>query len=522
MSENRHEFAKTSGKRWFFILRMDKVELRNRATSVAGVDPMVYARFFLRLSPPRALVWLYFGFTLESIYTIEASCWRIRAGNAEREFSVGKIKIGERSMLRSATFTIGLLLAGLAFVGFLMLGGMMAPPPYSVVVAVQDIPAYSTLDPNSLGLDAQRINSQVAQTLLLRDEVAQYAGGFVLENIHAGEPLRKSAIVAPENPEAINRLALAMTDPNQVALVIPVDSKTAPSQIAPGDWVDLVVGLAPGNISAGSNTTFSNLLTPPTPVSPIVTFGSTFTSGVRPAPTLPPNPSLLNPANSSGSVGASDMNLPADKVVIQNVPVLAVRFQQVPNPAFTGSGAGFGQAQPAEGTAQPAYIQGDIQSVTVLIPRASVELVTFGMDNGRVHVALLPAKTAEAANGAQTPTLGITFNDVLAWMMRERSQAAGRQAPTPPDAIQPTQVAPSQPRPTAAPETDQPAPSASTQPPGASPNLPKPTPVPPATIPTSLDVGAFLLPLTCGVVLLVLFVAVVRFIRQRKRDHGLV
>ena len=30
-------------------------------------------------------------------------------------------------MLRSATFTIGILLAVLAFVGFLMLGGMMAP-----------------------------------------------------------------------------------------------------------------------------------------------------------------------------------------------------------------------------------------------------------------------------------------------------------------------------------------------------------------------------------------------------------
>ena len=80
-------------------------------------------------------------------------------------------------MLRSATFTIGIVLAILAFVGFLMLGGMMAPPPYSVVVAVQDIPAYSTLDPNALGVDAQRINSQVAQTLILREEIDQYVGG---------------------------------------------------------------------------------------------------------------------------------------------------------------------------------------------------------------------------------------------------------------------------------------------------------------------------------------------------------
>lgn len=423
-------------------------------------------------------------------------------------------------MLRSATFTIGLLLAGLAFVGFLMLGGMMAPPPYSVVVAVQDIPAYSTLDPNALGIDAQRINSQVANMLVQREEVDQYVGGFVLETIHAGEPVRKSAIVAPGNPQAINRLALVMTDPDKVAMVIPVDPKTAPSQIAPGDWLDLVVGLAPGNISAGSNTTFSNLLAPPTPVSPIVSYGPTPTGGVRPVPTIPPNPPSINPATNPGTIGANDMNLPADKVVIQNVPVLAVRFQQVPNPAFTGSGGSFGQSQPSQGTSQPAYIQGDIQTITVLVPRASVELLTFGKDNGRVHVVLLPAKTAETANGAQSPTFGITFNDVLAWMMRERSQVSGGQGS--PITVQPTQVAPVQAQPTAVPGMAQPTQPAGAQPTRATANPPKPTPVPPATIPTGLDIGALLVPLTCGVVLLVLFVAVVRFVRKRRRDNGLV
>ena len=425
-------------------------------------------------------------------------------------------------MLRSATFTIGILLAGLAFVGFLMLGGMMAPPPYSVVIAVQDIPAYSTLDPNALGIDAQRINSQVAQTLILREEIDQYVGGFVLENIHAGEPLRKSAIVASGNPQAINRLALVMTDPDKVAMVIPVDPKTAPSQIAPGDWVDLVVGLAPGNISTSSNTTFSNLLTPPTPVSPIVSFGPTPPSGVRPAPTLPPNPSPLNPSTNNGSVSATDMNLPADKVVIQNVPVVAVRFQQVPNPAFTGSGAGFGQAQSSEGTSQPAYIQGDIQTLTVLVPRSSVELLTFGKDNGRVHVVLLPAKTAESANGAQSPTFGITFNDVLAWMMRERSQVASGQGQ--PTIAQPTQVAPAQAQPTTVPGTSQPTQAANAEPTRATTNSPRPTATAtaPSSIPTGLDIGALLVPLTCGVVLLVLLVAVVRFIRKRRRDGGLI
>ncbi len=418
-------------------------------------------------------------------------------------------------MLRSATFTIGLLLAVAAFVGFLMLGGMMAPPPYSVVVAIQDVPAFSTLDPSALGVDAQRINSQVAHTLILREEIDQYVGGFVLENIHAGEPLRKSAIVSPGNPQAITRLSLVMTELDKVAVVIPVDAKTAPGQIAPGDWVDLVIGLAAGNITAGSNSTFSNLLAPPTPVSPIVPFGPTPPGSLRSLPTPTPMPSPSNLTPNSGSVGAGEMNLPADKVVIQNVTVLAVRFQQVPNPAFTGSGAGFGQSQPSQTAVQPAYIQGDIQSVTVLVPRSSVELVTFGIDNGRVHLVLLPVRTGQAANGAQSPTFGITFNDLLAWMMRERSLATAGQ--TQPSALQPSQIAPPQPPPTTMPGATQPT----VQPTRAPANPPRPTPPEPETISTGLDYAALLVPLPCGIVLLILVVAVVRFVRQRRRDSGL-
>ena len=424
-------------------------------------------------------------------------------------------------MLRSATFTLGILLAGLAFVGFLLLGGVMAPPPYSVVIAVQDIPAYSVLDSGALGVDAQRINNQVAHSLILRDEIDAYVGGFVIQNIHAGEPLRKSAIVATDNPEAASRLALAMTDPDKVAMVIPVDAKTAPGQIMPTDWVDLVVGLAPGNISAGSSTTFANMLSP-TPLALALPAAPSF--GPTPSVALRANPTPVLSANaamtSTGVVAAGEMNLPADKVVIQNVPVLAVRFQQVPNPTFTGSGGSFGQTSSSPGMSPPAYIQGDIQSVTVLIPRSSVELVTFGADNGRVHLVLLPAQTAQQANGAQSPTFGVTFNDVLAWMMRERSLATNGQAAT---NSSPTGL-PSQPTPNALPPTPstgaaQPRPPVDPTPAPAT-AQPKPT-VAPATISTGLDFGAILVPLVCGVVLLVLAVAVVRFIRTRRREKGL-
>ena len=431
-------------------------------------------------------------------------------------------------MLRSATTIIGIVLALVAFVGFLTLGGVMAPPPYSIVVAVQDIPAYSNLDTNALGVDAQRINSDVARTLIRREEIDAYAGGFVLENIHAGEPLRKGAIVASDNPQAVNRLALMMTDPDRVAMVLPLDAKTAPSQVAPGDWVDLVLGLTPGNISAGSGTTFANLLTPtPAALSYPLGLAVPITGSVRATPVPIPTFSFGAPLTSTGSVGAGEMNLPADKVVIQNVPILAVRFQQVPNPAFTGSGGGLGQTSSAQGTAQPAYIQGDIQSVTVLLPRKSVELVTFAVDNGRVHLALVPAQTGQAANGAQAPTFGITFNDVLAWMMRERALSLAGQPQVP--STQPTQAqaapavvqTPARPGPSISPTPAGPtAEPVQTQMAPISPS--RPTPGAPATISTGLDVIALLAPLACGTVLLVLFIVVVRFIRKRRRDSGLV
>ena len=137
-----------------------------------------------------------------------------------------------------------------------------------------------------------------------------------------------------------------MTDPDKVAMVIPVDPKTAPSQIAPGDWLDLVVGLAPGNISVGKqHDLFEFARAADACIADCSVRSDSDGWSTRPVPTLPPNPSGSIRATNAGNVGATDMNLPADKVVIQNVPVLAVRFQQVPNPAFTGSGAGFGRSQ---------------------------------------------------------------------------------------------------------------------------------------------------------------------------------
>lgn len=98
-------------------------------------------------------------------------------------------------MLKSATFLIGILLAFGAFIGYLLLGNFLAPPPANVVVVLRDIPPFTPLDANMLGVDAQQLNGQVLATLVQKKELDEYIGGFVTTQIFAGEPLRKSAIV---------------------------------------------------------------------------------------------------------------------------------------------------------------------------------------------------------------------------------------------------------------------------------------------------------------------------------------
>ncbi len=446
-------------------------------------------------------------------------------------------------MLRSVTFGIGIILALAAFCGYLLLGGFLAPPPYQVVVAVQDIPAYTQLDAGMLGVDSQHLNSQVVRTLVQRDELDQYVGGFVTTPIYAGEPLLKADVVSAANPQGANRLSLILKDPNRVAMVIPVDPKTAPEQVVSGDYVDLVIGLAAGSIpvSGNNNPDFNELLT---------------SSSTNPsAPPLIPNviptlsPSVKPTAISSttpisGLVSADNMNLPVAKAVLRDVPVLATSFQKVPNPSYTSSGGGLGGSDQTA-AAQPAYIQGDIQSLTVSVPRASEELLKFGLDNGKVNIVLLPLQTGEAASAsnAQDPTLGISWNDILAFLIQERTQAVSATAtsiasstPSSQTASNATATAASTPSSAATSATPNAA-RANTAPTTAGPiataaNTPvlqaTTTPTAPATstggntIPTGLDWGAILTPLLCGFVLLVLLVVAIRFIRTRRRQNAII
>ncbi len=437
-------------------------------------------------------------------------------------------------MLKSATFMIGILLALGAFVGFLLLGNFLAPPPAQVVVALRDIPPYTPLDQNMLGVDAQHLNGQVLATLVQKEELEQYVGGFVTTPIFAGEPLRKSAIATAGNPLASKRLALALNDPNRVAAVIPVDAKTSPTQIVTGDYVDLVISMAPGNLTGGNSNQFGELLSGHD--SNQASFGFGPSAVITPTQATFPTSSISSSGIISRPLAGEVMNLPVTKAVIRSVPVLAVSFEQTPNPTYAS--AGFGEESNAP--PQPAYIDGAITSLTVSIPRESAELLNFGIDNGKVHVLLLPLQEAQTEFVAQKddPTLGVSWNDVLAFMIQERqelaaalnSSTANNGAPTTSPNDVPTRVPSATVTPTRADVTrSNPTPTqvAELPPPttiaGNNNGVPTPqqsnTAPPQNQLPTGLDVTALAVPLACGFLFLLLGIIVIRVIRRRRMSH---
>ena len=59
---------------------------------------------------------------------------------------------------KSLTFFIGLLLFIAAFVVILVAGRIFNPPPYRIVIALQDVPPYTVLTREMLAVDEQTMN----------------------------------------------------------------------------------------------------------------------------------------------------------------------------------------------------------------------------------------------------------------------------------------------------------------------------------------------------------------------------
>jgi Flp pilus assembly protein CpaB len=300
-------------------------------------------------------------------------------------------------MRRNAlVIVLGVLLMGVSVIGMLWVGQVANPPGVGLVIAARDLPAGTRLadliTEGSAGLlvDARaRLDPAVARSLLLAEDVGRYADGVIVTFVPAGQPVPISAISSSQNPSA---QALLVRDPGLVAMAIPMDRTRMPGAVRPGDFVDLVYGTTgsgpgPGLLPVGAGTG-------PQPQG----------HGLDAA-----EYAALAQAEPAGS-GAPPVRdyLPLAKTIVTHAQVLEV----VRDPA--------GLTANADGPVSSAV--GLPVAVVLLIPRDAQEIVQFAVENGALRVTLLSAtlNAETTAVGSRYPTLGMTWNDLVALLELER------------------------------------------------------------------------------------------------------
>jgi hypothetical protein len=298
----------------------------------------------------------------------------------------------------SAVIVLAIILMVGGFLGVLFIGQLVNPAPIPVAVAVLDIPAGTTLTADMVAIDDVHMDAKVIAGLVHESELTGYIGGVVVEPIHAFQPVQKAAISVTGNPASANRLALALSDPSLIAMVVPVSVGTAPDAIVEGDYVDL-------NFGVGSTVAFGGMLSTAPTEEPFV---SGFGAPNQATPNLQAEPEV-SPTPTAEPL----LMLPVAKTVVRSAQVMSVIREERTTTV---------QSQPGA-EAQAVVVKGKIIALVVAIPREAQELLEFAIDNGTVRVALLSAQIAEHSASSKTPSLGMTWNDLVSLVRMQRDAA---------------------------------------------------------------------------------------------------
>ncbi len=316
-------------------------------------------------------------------------------------------------MIHKSIFLIGLFLALFAIAGVFFFSQLVSPPPVVVVTARVDLPSGTSLadlPENALAPAPLRGDASLLSSFVTEADFKQFqaSGGVLRERVRAGEPLRKSAIVASLNDAAVGDQSLQLSDPN-LMIVRLVVSDNAP-EVQEGDLVDLGVSVA--NLAPQSAVT-SVLALPPVnasssflpPATSSETTSFALTPTITPTPTLTPTPAVL---------------APLAKTIVHAAVVTHVVREPPINTSI--------------GNAQTARVEagGKITAIDVMIPRPSFEVVTMAAAAGKLSIGLL-SPLADRSGG---PTLGASLTDFLNWFYADRAQITpkagipGRDLPT--------------------------------------------------------------------------------------------
>lgn len=299
---------------------------------------------------------------------------------------------------------IGVALIIVAFIALFLVANIVNPPSERVLVAVRDIQPGEQLTYEMA--QVVEVELPFIESFILEEEGNDFVGAVFVEPVHRNEPIHKASLVAAGNPAAAYRSSLALDDPHSVAFVVPVSPETAPPDVREGDRVDLTLGVGSATFLAGS----LSVVPTPNPFEPRQVFvgglsesgGELFLTPVAPSGEFLPTPAVTVVPYPTQQ---PEVRLPIAKSLVRNALVLRVVYEQRPNPGFTGEG-------------ESAFVRGDIQALVLAIPLEAEEIVTFALANGDVRVAV----RSPLASGEDAPTLGMSWDDLVAFFYAERER----------------------------------------------------------------------------------------------------
>jgi len=279
--------------------------------------------------------------------------------------------------MRKLQLAFGILLALLAGVGTFLFGQMSQPPKFQVLIAIKEIPPYTVLDPNMVAIDTWGMSEAVAKKYL-PPEILKKGGKIVtIEPLHVGQPILRAQVVYGEEAEKATRLSTALQNPELTIVTIPVHQEALP-RVAIGDVVGLIYYT--GDVRAEEIVTE----TVKGPMK-VITPTKVLTEEVK-------------------------LSLPLAKWLTQGI-VFQINRELRENPYYGAPGM--------EG--QPMYIEGDIKSISVAIPRDDAEKVTFALHAGKIQVVLMSALAKELIETkAISPTIGYTWSDFEKEFFKDR------------------------------------------------------------------------------------------------------
>ncbi len=292
--------------------------------------------------------------------------------------------------MRKLSTLIGLILAVAGFVAVIVVGQMLQPPTYDVVVVVQEVPAFTALTSDQLAVDTQSVSPAIAAKHIGADELSNLlAGGAVaVEHLRPGQPLLREQVASGDNAAKVSRLSVALTDPDLVILAVPVQANARPT-VWPGDVVGAF--FASGNMQAQQIVTAT-------------------ISGPTPTPVPPTLPGVI----SETVVVTTELQLPVAKWLTNGV-VYRLNRELKENPNYGAPGQ--------NATSEPRYIEGDVKSLDVVVKRESAEWVAFALAHGKVQIGVLPAVTRpEIEAGEFKASQGVTWSDFEDRFFADRGQ----------------------------------------------------------------------------------------------------